>query len=90
MSMRYEAGPTMTVGELIAVLQKHPATALVYTEGCDCIGNAREVLTEPDSDGRDAVLISRYVWSVGYASTVVDSATFTLRGEHESKGIGTA
>ena len=47
---------TTTVGELIKKLQEFDENALVYTEGCDCIGNAVDVTLE--SDGK-SVLIER-------------------------------
>ena len=45
----------LTVAELIVALQAMPQDALVYHEGCDCIGDANGVCLE--SDG--TVLITR-------------------------------
>lgn len=35
--------PTLTVAQLIAKLQQFPGDTLVYTEGCDCVGEAVNV-----------------------------------------------
>ena len=44
-------GQTMTVGELIAELQKHPPDAPVLTQGCDCNGNGNAFkVTEEDGE----------------------------------------
>jgi len=39
---------TTTVGELITELQKFDQVALVFSEGCDCIGSVVEVQTQSD------------------------------------------
>lgn len=46
---------TLTVAQLIAELKGMPSDALVYTEGCDCTGDAAAV--EYELDG--TVLIAR-------------------------------
>jgi hypothetical protein len=45
----------VTVGELVAALQRLPQDALAYTEGCDCTGPCRGVeLRERGRDGEDS------------------------------------
>lgn len=46
---------TLSVGELIEMLEKYPREFLVYTEGCDCIGNADGV----EKQGEQAIIITR-------------------------------
>jgi hypothetical protein len=53
---------TTTVGDLVSKLQTMDQGALVFTEGCDCIGNVVGVETE--SDG--TVLILRDDATAGY------------------------
>ena len=55
---------TMTVIELIKALAEHPSDMPVYTEGCDCFGEAGslEVIEDFNWDGNgsiDSLLISR-------------------------------
>lgn len=38
----------MNVAELIAELQKQPQNALVWHQGCDCIGEASDVTWDDD------------------------------------------
>lgn len=56
-------GVTTTVGELVAELSKLDPNTLVFTEGCDCVGNVVRVSTQHDG----SVLIERddlaVVWS---------------------------
>lgn len=50
----------MNIGELIKELEKFPDDYLVYTEGCDCIGNAVSVTKEkPFERGLPHVMINR-------------------------------
>lgn len=48
---------TTTVGELIKKLQEFDPDVLVFTEGCDCIGNVIDVITLDKRDG--SVLLKR-------------------------------
>lgn len=45
----------LTVAELIEMLQAMPQDAMVFHEGCDCIGNAHKVILENDG----TVMITR-------------------------------
>lgn len=50
----------LTVGQLREALADMPADALVYTEGCDCTGDAGEVsLHTPGEFGLGEVMINR-------------------------------
>lgn len=46
----HAANGALTVGDLIAVLQKLPADAMVATEGCDCDGDVCDVELREDHD----------------------------------------
>jgi hypothetical protein len=45
----------VTVAEMIAILQRLPQDALVYSEGCDCTGKANGA----EFDGENCVEITR-------------------------------
>ena len=48
--MRKYLGETMTVEQLISFLATCPKDATVYTEGCDCIGEANRCEYDPDDN----------------------------------------
>ena len=57
--MKHSAyGLTLSVGELIAELEKLPKEAPVFTEGCDCWGTAKDVRVT-GSDEHTGVIIER-------------------------------
>ncbi len=54
--------PTMTVAQLIEALGHFDPALPVYTEGCDCIGKAAQLVPDrDDASGGPAVLISRWL-----------------------------
>lgn len=54
----YREQGQLTVGELIALLQEYPPDAIVWTEGCDCVGAADRVEYSDPSD-KSQVIIGR-------------------------------
>jgi hypothetical protein len=48
-----------TVGELIEALQKRDPEELVWTEGCDCIGEASLPLEDTNYTDKVGVMIGR-------------------------------
>ncbi len=51
----------MTVKELREALSRLEDDLEVKTEGCDCYGDAKGVETYTTDDGRQVVLITRYM-----------------------------
>lgn len=49
----------LTVAELIRLLQGMPQEALVWTEGCDCEGEANGVYYDDDGIESGIVMITR-------------------------------
>ena len=49
----------LTVRELIKLLKNHPDEMKVFTEGCDCTGEAAGVRTFKDINGKEVLMISR-------------------------------
>ena len=54
-----EINEILTVGGLIKELQKYDSALLVYTEGCDCYGEANGVQHECEYSGDEYILITR-------------------------------
>lgn len=49
---------TMTIGELIDELRKHPLDYEVFTEGCDCCGEAMSVQVDEKCKSNSKVIMT--------------------------------
>lgn len=56
-AIKYLVERQITVGELIAFLQRYPLDAVVNTEGCDCVGACNGVYSYKSNN---EVTISRW------------------------------
>ena len=49
----------LTVKELLKLLKEHPDKMKIFTEGCDCVGEAAGIRIFKDVNGKEALMISR-------------------------------